>query len=85
MGIKFWLRIWSRPLDDQFIEINESLPFILSASISLLFCLPLLWLRNEYPESKSDKQYDVWYVQTLWSCVEICVGGTSYFHLPTVF
>ena len=37
-----------------FIEINESLPFILSACISLLFCLALLWLKNEYPESKSE-------------------------------
>ena len=53
-GLCFGLGFGLGPLMTNFIEINQSLPFILSACISLLFCLPLLWLRNEYPESKSD-------------------------------
>ena len=53
-GLSFGLGFGLGPLMTNFIEINESLPFILSACISLLFCLPLLWLKNEYPESKPE-------------------------------
>jgi MFS family permease len=53
-GLCFGLGFGLGPLMTRFLEINESLPFILSACISLLFCLPLFWLRNEYPESESE-------------------------------
>ncbi len=53
-GLSFGLGFGLGPLMTRFLEINESLPFILSACISLLFCLPLFWLRNEYPESESE-------------------------------
>ena len=53
-GLSFGLGFGLGPLMTRFLEINESLPFILSSCISLLFCLPLFWLRNEYPESESE-------------------------------
>ncbi len=53
-GLSFGLGFGLGPLMTNFIEINQSLPFILSACISLLFCLALLWLKNEYPETESE-------------------------------
>ena len=50
-GLSFGLGFGLGPLMTNFIKMNENLPFILSACISLLFCLALLWLKNEYPES----------------------------------
>ena len=41
-GLSFGLGFGLGPLMTYLLEINESLPFILSASISLLFCLPLI-------------------------------------------
>lgn len=34
----------------RFIEINESLPFVISAAISLVAWFTILLLKNEYPE-----------------------------------
>ncbi|MDE3837974.1 MFS transporter [Bacillus methanolicus] len=49
-GLFFGLGFASGPVMTRFVEINESLPFIISTVISLAAWFTILLLKNEYPE-----------------------------------
>ncbi|UQD51193.1 MFS transporter [Bacillus methanolicus] len=49
-GLFFGLGFAAGPVMTRFIEINESLPFVISAAISLVAWFTILLLKNEYPE-----------------------------------
>ncbi|WP_174732814.1 MFS transporter [Mesobacillus harenae] len=49
-GLFFGLGFAAGPLMTRFLQINEALPFIISASISLVAWMGVWLLRNEFPE-----------------------------------
>lgn len=50
-GLCFGLGYGFGPLSTHLLEINETLPFIISACLSLVVWLTLFLLKNEYPEA----------------------------------
>lgn len=50
-GLSFGLGFAAGPLVTPLVEINAALPFIISASISLLAWATVFFLKNEFPES----------------------------------
>ncbi len=53
-GLFFGLGFAAGPLMTRFIEINESMPFIVSAAISLAAWMAVWLLKNEHPEHDLD-------------------------------
>ncbi|WP_071396249.1 MFS transporter [Bacillus tuaregi] len=54
-GLFFGLGFAGGPMMARLLEVNEALPFMLSAGLSLLVWLPLWLLRNEFPEKSEEK------------------------------
>ncbi|WP_338451089.1 MFS transporter [Niallia oryzisoli] len=54
-GLFFGLGFAGGPMMARFLEINEALPFMISAELSLLVWLPILLLKNEFPEKSEEK------------------------------
>ncbi|WP_121610025.1 MFS transporter [Mesobacillus foraminis] len=50
-GLFFGLGFTAGPLMTRFVEVHESLPFMISSAISLISWLLVWTLKNEYPES----------------------------------
>ncbi|MFS0637749.1 MFS transporter [Mesobacillus foraminis] len=50
-GLFFGLGFTAGPLLTRFVEVHESLPFMISSAISLISWLLVWTLKNEYPES----------------------------------
>ncbi|WP_394239026.1 MFS transporter [Niallia oryzisoli] len=54
-GLFFGLGFAGGPMMTRFLEINEALPFMIAAGVSLLVWLPLFLLKNEFPEKSEEK------------------------------
>ncbi len=54
-GLSFGLGFGLGPLMTSFLEVNESLPFFLTAGIGLFACLTVFYLKNEQPEQTTQK------------------------------
>ncbi len=48
-GLSFELGFGIGPMMTRFLEVNEALPFFLTAGIGLFACLTIFWLKNEQP------------------------------------
>ena len=84
-GLCFGLGFGLGPLMTNLIKINESLPFILSASISLLFCSSLYYGYEMNTLNQNQKT-----IRCLVRSGTLVMRGNMrgwpfYFHLPTVF
>lgn len=58
-GLFFGLGFTAGPLMTRLLEVNEYLPFFLSAGMSLIVWLSLWTLRNEWPEEMDTVHHDV--------------------------
>ncbi len=57
-GLFFGLGFAGGPMMTRFLGVNGTLPFMISAALSLLVWLPILFLKNEFPE-KSEEESSV--------------------------
>lgn len=62
-GLSFGLGYGFGPMMTRLLEINETMPFIISAGLSFIVWLTLFYLRNEYPE-KGNKEEKSSFIQT---------------------